>query len=353
MVLRFPNPGADLDRMLLIFRLICRDAVHQNLDGFDLDFMVKGAALNFQASSRGAIGKNAISRSTQLDRSRDPLYNQMKSYSEIYRNLGLLRPTSKRLKFCTTTLGYSLAIDFEGHEIAKGIAKECLLAMTFPNQTSENIGTENFRPFRWLLMLMDDLGGLITRHEIIVGLLDVQDDRESGLFQKKVNQIRKLRQLSRADLMKAVSRVAQNSGIQTNTLENYTRFPVGVMNSPITLWAESKTLSGLYDRKMKGLELTDIGRATARRMKNAIDIRSSDLQNFQHSERANFAQFAYYSMLYRSGVRQNELERAMDDSKKRAAVIVEHFDILIPDSFIYSPHLEESDEVLALAESKN
>ena len=148
MVFRFPNPGADLDRMLRIYSLIAKAAIEENVDEIDLDFMVKVAASNFQASSRGAIGSTAIARSTESNRSLDPLYNQLKMYSEIFRNMGLLRPLNQRLKFCTTDLGLQ-SIVFEGDEIGKGIARECLLAMTFPNASSNNLGIVNLRPFRW------------------------------------------------------------------------------------------------------------------------------------------------------------------------------------------------------------
>lgn len=351
MVFRFPNPGSDLEKILRIFQLICQESVDKGIKRFDLDFMARVAASTFQASSRGAIGANAIVRSADSDRSRDPLYNSLKMYSEIYRNMGLLRPTEKRLEFCITNLGFSIAIDFAGDDIAQGIARECLLSMTFPNRNSESFGIDNLRPFRWLLMLIEGLDGVITRHEIILGLLDVRDDREMGLLDKKMKSIRKLRKMGWADLMNAVSEVSDRANIQKNTLENYTRFPIGVLSSSVTSWAEKKTFSNLYDRNMVGVELTDFGLKTARRMSQIVDLRSSDLENFQQTERASFAQFAYYSMLFRSGVRQDELEVEIEKSTISAKPLVTQFGIGSPDSFIYSPHLEESNEVLLLAES--
>jgi hypothetical protein len=69
---------------------------------------------HFQASSLGAVGATARSRSTEIDRSRDPLYNQLKMYSEVYRMLGWLRPAGRRLEFTTTILGDQVAVDFWG-----------------------------------------------------------------------------------------------------------------------------------------------------------------------------------------------------------------------------------------------
>lgn len=351
MVFRFPNPGSDLDRMLGIYSLIAKEAIKQNVDEFDLDFMVKVTASNFQASSRGAIGSTAISRSTQSDRSRDPLYNQLKMYSEIYRNMGLLRPLDQRLKFRTTTLGLALSIDFEGDEIGKGIARQCLLGMTFPNATSNSLGIVNLRPFRWLLMLIVELGGKITRHEMILGLLDVEDDRAPGVFEEKIKLILDLRQMGQSDLKSAITRVAASSKIQVNTLENYTRFPVGVLKSPITAWAESKPLSGIYDRSMDGLELTDTGMTFAKSLDTKIDVRNCDLQTVPLTEQVHFARYAYYSLLYRAGLRRKELLDEIEVSKIGSKSVLEQFAIESPDSFIYSPHLEATDHILSLAES--
>lgn len=352
MVLRFPNPGADLDRMLRIYALIVRSAIEIDAEEFDLDFMVKVAASNFQASSRGAIGKTAILRSTQEDRSRDPLYNQLKMYSEIYRNLGLLRPVEQRLRFRTTILGMSLAIDFSNDEISNGITRECLLAMTFPNAASSSLGVEMHRPFRWLLMLMAELGGTITRHEMILGLLDVENDRIPKEFGKKVDLILDLRKKGRSDLMKSVGRIAKSVNVQVNTLENYTRFPIGVLNSSVTGWAESKSLEEIYDRKMVGLKLTDYGFQTAKALDLTADIRICDFQDARMNDRVHFSRFAYYSLLYRAGLRQSDFLLELDSSSIESRSLIERLGIASPSSFIFSPFLEESDEVLNLAESR-
>jgi hypothetical protein len=277
----------------------------------------------------------------------------MKMYSEIYRNLGLIRAADQRLRFRNTLLGLSHSLDFEGDPVANGIVRECLLAMTFPNDSSRNIGIENLRPFRWLLMLMAQLGGIITRHEMIIGLLDVEDDLDPAVFDKKVSLISQLRKRTRADLMVEVARVADRSGIQINTLENYTRFPVGVLNSSTTSWANSKNLTGIYDRKMVGLELGEYGLAVANKLAIKNDLRSRNLEFLEQDERVKFAKFAYYSLLYRAGLRSSELESEIKLAQEGAKGALTKLGIVSANSFIYSPHLEETDPIIALAESGN
>jgi hypothetical protein len=186
MPLRFPNPGSDLSRLVNTYRLIYQGA--KDLDSFDLDTMSKIMTSHHQASSRGAVGAEALARSREEDRSRDPLYNQSKMYSEVFRMLGWLRPADRRLAFRTTILGDLVASDFVSRpDLVDALLRECLLGITFPNPATDNVGVSNHRPFRWLLLLAAKLDGVISRHEMILGVLAVTDDLKPGCFEAAVN----------------------------------------------------------------------------------------------------------------------------------------------------------------------
>ena len=88
-MIRFPNPGSDIDNFVAVY-----NAAFDQLYGqlFDLDDFVAAVVKENLATSSGYMGKAAIARSTRPDRSRDPLYNQLKMYSEIFRALGLDPP---------------------------------------------------------------------------------------------------------------------------------------------------------------------------------------------------------------------------------------------------------------------
>ena len=180
--------------MIRNYQLIYDAAGREMVDTFNLDFMTTVLTDNYQASSRGAVGASARERSADVDRSRDPLYNQLKMYSEVYRMLGWIRPSNRRLEFTTTILGAQVADDFAGRpDLVFGLLRQCLLAVCFPNPVTENIGVTNQRPFTWLLRLTAALGGTITRHEMILGLLAVVDDRRPDAFPKALSTIRSLR----------------------------------------------------------------------------------------------------------------------------------------------------------------
>jgi len=305
---------------------------------------------HFQASSRGAVGATARSRSTEIDRSRDPLYNQLKMYSEVYRMLGWLRPAGRRLEFTTTILGDQVAVDFWGRpDLLYGLIRQCLLSITFPNPLTNNVGVSNQRPFRWLLSLAAELGGLITRHEMIVGMLAVTDDLRGGALEEAAERILALRGNGRSVLETAVEAYALDSKIQVTTLENYTRLPVGVLKSTEIGWATSVRAVGLYDKPIDALELSGLGSATAEWVANAIDVREADLEGFTLEERAYFANFGHYAMLLRAGLDPSEVDDELRHAEAGCAKVLNELGIELPGDFLYSPVQQASDEVLVAA----
>lgn len=335
--------------MVNSYRLIHRAAQDRDARVFDLDFMTEVLTEHFQASSRGAVGSTARERSADQDRSRDPLYNQLKMYSEVYRMLGWLRPATKRLEFSTTILGDLIAEDFADRpDLVHGLTRQCFMAMTFPNPATNNIGVTNLRPFRWLLMLAAELGGAVTRHEMILGLLAVVDDLAPTAFEDAADRVRAVRGGSRSHLDDAVAAYASSSKVQVNTLENYTRLPVGVLKSAQLDWAESQRLAGLYDKPMPALSLTALGYADAEWLRTAVDVREAQLTRFSLDERAHFANYAYYAMLLRLDIdRPDDLRVA----EAGCMDILKTLGVTSPHLLLYSPVQQAGDEVLVRASS--
>ena len=76
-VLRFPNPGSTIENFVSVY-----GAAFERLNGrsVDLDDIVEAVVRANLATSSGYMGDEAVARSTRADRSRDPLYNQLKMY---------------------------------------------------------------------------------------------------------------------------------------------------------------------------------------------------------------------------------------------------------------------------------
>lgn len=350
--IRFPNPGSDIDRLTHVFSLIAMAS--EGTDPFDLDFMTTVATSEGQASSQGAQGAMAVQRSRRDDRSRDPLYNQLKMYSEIYRMLGWIRPLpDSRLTFMTTLLGETVAFEAASDKALRaGLTRESLLSVVFPNTTTENLGVASQRPFSWLLQLAAALDGVITRHEMILGLLAQVDDRPANCLTDAANQIRSLRKHPIGELTQAAAAFAAAEGIQLNTLENYTRFPVGVLHSSTIGWGNSESIRGLYrgNRAVVAIRLTDLGMATAERVAGMCDVRAAQLSTYTLPERAAFASVAYYAMLTRAGFDDTEVAEGLAHYEASSRNVLAGVGASDPLSILFSPFTQESDKVLELAQ---
>lgn len=351
MPLRFPNPGSDMKRLVQIYRI-----VHKGTRGsaqFDLDEMSGILTAALQASSSGAVGATALERSNRPDRSRDPLYNQSKMYSEVFRMLGWMRPAgNKRLLFQTTLLGDELAEEFAADvALTRGLFRESVLGICFPNPATNNVGVVNQRPFKWLLRLMAELDGVITRHEMILGLLAVTDDLAPNAFDDALDRVKSVRG-KKSRLMRAVNDEAKRSGITLNTLENYTRFPVGVMKAPEIGWGCSRSIKGLYERPATGLVLSEAGQEAAQWARNARDLREGSLAGYSIEERAAFATRSFCGMLIRAGISPDAVEDQLNDASESSAEIIRELGLSDdPRDVLYSPEQQAPDEVLILARS--
>ena len=345
MALRFANSGSDFARILTSYQ-----AVHRAVEPgqtFDVDFIASTLAQAQAMSSSGAVGTAALARSYNVDRSRDGIYNNAKMYSEVWRYLGWLRPAGKRLEFQTTFLGDDIASLKETDPDLKGVLEDNLFGIVFPNPNTHNKGIVNNRPFRLLLPLMHErLDDVITRHEMILGLLAVTDDRQPGAFDDAADRILAVRGGDRQDLLDAVDTYASQEGVTRTTLENYTRFPVGVLKSPRLGWADTGRERGLYSKPCEALRLTDDGCAAAQRVSSMLDVRSADLAAAPISEQAAFANATYYQMLLRNGWPEKETRPLFDASWQACGSLQT---LLGEADYLYSPFQQASDEVLMQA----
>ena len=185
-MLRFPNPGSDIRCLIRLFQsLFLELAAAKN---FSLDDMSKAMVMNNLAASCGRMGEEALARSTRDDRSRDPLYNQSKMYSELFRALGWVTSApDSRLNFRFTTLGAHVA--FAG-AAAEKLALRCILGITFPNPVLDIKFEASVRPFVCILRAMKALGGYMSRDEIILGPMSITNDRDPNDFADMLRRIR-------------------------------------------------------------------------------------------------------------------------------------------------------------------
>lgn len=349
-VLRLPNPGSDLDRFVSTFALISRESNDKN---FGLDFMTEVMTKNFQASSMGAHGDEAVRLSTREDRTRDPLFNQSKMYSELYRMLGWIRShESSHSNFKVSPLGSTITHYFSvNSHIVKGLVAESFVSVVFPNPSTINIGILNHRPFAQILKLAYLLNGVITRDEIIIGVLSIMDDLESNVIENNVKLILKLREKDKTAASSLVSEIAKSNSLQVNTLENYTRLPIAILASEYLGWGKGVYSESPYlgSEKSRVFYLSDLGNSKAQELLKSCDLRIASLNSYSVEDRAWLANYGYYSMAFRSGIKDAAVNQMIQISRGKIQNILSVLGIEDPNLLIFNPSLQENDEVLSVA----
>ena len=222
-MLRFPNPGSTINNFVEVY-----GAAFERLYGrvFNLDSLVEVIVGENLATSSGYMGAEAILRSTRPDRSRDPLYNQLKMYAELFRSLGWIHPTEQSaLNFTHTLLGRQVA---EAKQHYLPLFRETVLGISYPSHVLGIRGDHELRPFAFLLLTMLACDDGLSRDEMIVGPLSADSDRSDKAVPGVAALIATLREKPE-NIADALTKVAAEQNVQVNTLRNYTRWPIAVM----------------------------------------------------------------------------------------------------------------------------
>lgn len=337
-MLRFPNPGSDIDSFIRIFKTL--HTFLSDRQPFGLDDMSKTLTASNLAASSGYVGEEALRLSTRSDRSRDPLFNQSKMYAELFRSLGwICSIKGQALSFVFTFLGDHVAVADVDSKI---VFEESLIGAVFPNRILEVLCHEISRPYQALLFTAYALDGFITRDEMIIGPLSSNDNNPKSASQI-ISSIQAVRG-NRRKLQTALNKVATSAGIQVNTLHNYTRFPMAALQ--YCGWFTKGNTPNLYPGgRNVVLTLTDYGRKRAEQLKQSIDWRLNDFDRLPANKKDACIKYGFYSMLNRAQYDVSPLEEDLNHSAELLGISTES-------TFVFSPyqtvHYTEADKALGI-----
>ncbi len=287
---RFPNPSSSIDNFVAVF-VATFEQFHDRV--FGLDDIVQATVGANLATSSGHMGEAAISRSTRKDRSRDPLYNQMKMYAELFRSLGWMHSTqTSALNFAFTLLGRQLV---EAKRDWHPLFGEAALGIAYPSHVVNIQHDRQIRPFATLLRTMRACNDGLTRDEMIVGPLSASSDRTTDDFHRITARVEAVRDDQTA-LNDALSDLSKERGIKIDTMRNYTRWPLAVMQ---TLGWTRKEKEPESRREVH--HLTAHGIQTADRIACSVDIRADQVDELPFEQRRSLSRHVHFSMLDRSG----------------------------------------------------
>lgn len=345
-VFRFSNAVSDIQKFIETYKMIYQE--FKNTDFFTHDDGVKLLTENGLASSSGAIGKEAVKRSTNKNRSLDSLYNQHKSYSEIYRMLGWYNPGKKRTNFVIPEYGEYI-FEAEG-QILKSHFELNVLHIVSPNPLV-NIKSENvLRPFPLILKLLDRLDGVLLRDEIILTVLACENDRTENCIDKAETLVRSLR----GDALRleyAYEKLMEENGVNSkDVFRNYTRFILATLKW--LNYAQPERRKDIYGKKSVTVYVqTEKAKQKAKELEDSIDIRFSDIEKFGKEENAAFAIFTFFHHLQKIGydVSDPETQELIAKVSEVAKPIIESFQINDDSRILYFPYQETPLEIIQLA----
>lgn len=335
-VLRIPNPGSDIDGFIRIFQALYEQLGER--DAFTLDDMSETLVERNLATSCGRSGAEALERSTRTDRSRDPLYNQSKMYSELFKVLGWIHPLGdNKLIFRFTFFGAHVA---EAKRDAAAIFRQSVLGIVYPNNILDVKGSSKVRPFATILRSMAALGGLLSRDEMIVGPLNIEDDRDDTAFEKMVHELKQLR--TKAGALEAkLEKLSQTRKITQTTMENYTRFPLAALSWCGWATVEKVAVGGKKPSHYR--QLTKEGQSLADWIKSVKDVRAYDLEKVIPEVVAALCRGSFYETLSRSGFETTPVQAMLNTD---AAMVTKQFGVPLS-QILFSPFQEFNSEQLA------
>lgn len=312
-MLRFPNPGSTIENFVGVY-----GAAFERLSGqiVGLDEIVGAVVAANLATSSGYMGEEAVARSTRADRSRDPLYNQLKMYAELFRTMGWLHPTSESaLRFTFTLLGEQIVA--AGRDFSP-LLEECVLGIIYPTPTLTVKGDFQLRPFAFTLRVMAACEGHLSRDEMILGPLSAASDRGDDQLAAVVAKIAKARKSPTA-VEAAVAAVAAARSTQVNTLQNYTRWPIALLRD--SGWMEPGIAAFSNGRKYRTWRLTPKGTALAERVVAATDLRVDDIEKLTPEQRKALSVIAHFQMLERSGFDVTPMSERITEAQEAAKAV--------------------------------
>ena len=308
-MIRFPNPGSDIDSFIGIYLALFESLQDQST--FSLDDMSKVMIDRNLVTSSGYMGEEALIRSYRKDRSRDRLYNQSKMYSELFKVLGWIHPMQdSALVFLFTYLGAHVPVVKNN---PSELFRQCILGIAYPNEILNVRGNHILRPFVTILRTMKALDNKISRDEMILGPLSLEDDRNVNKFNNMVETLKNIRG-NMGLLTESLNRLSRERKISRTTMGNYTRFPNGVLNW--SGWVKRERNKNIYGRSIPFYILTDEAKKLVSSIENLHDIRGIDLLDVDDQTMISITLLGFYQMLDRAGFEITEFSKVIEKNKK-------------------------------------
>lgn len=335
-MLRFRNPGTQYSTQVAVIKELYKKLGDKEY--FTLDDMAVVIAQSKMMTAYGYAGDDAIRLSNTPQESMNSALMNAKMYAEVFRMLGWVTPYGRKsYPLVFTYIGIHVALS-EGD--CSRLYEQCVLGINNPTELSDKMSyTEEVRVITTALRSMVDLGGVIYKHELNLGAMNVNDTSEEE-YRAMIARIQALRgDVER--LKVAFQDLADSLDMKLVPVDNCTRLPIALLKT--CGYVEAVKTIELYNVSMTCIRITDYGRMVLNEVMQMKDLRLSEFRSCAKEQQNALIRLGIYSMLIRAGYDLHEVQTQMQNDRELCANILQGKELLFsPYQTIRRNQIEEA-----------
>lgn len=323
-MIRFRNPGTQYTTQVQVFRELYKE--YKNAPSFDLDDMAATIAKTKLMTAYGYAGDAALALSNTDNDSLNSTKMNAKMYAEVFRLLGWVTSAGDS--------SYPLVFTYIGEHAALAddvlpLYEQCVLGINNPQEIMDVKYDEKVRFFKATLFSLQDLDGIMYKHELCLGPMSI-DDLDKSQYNRMIAYLKKLRG-SYERYQDAYQALCDDLGVKPTLPDNSTRLPIAFMKT--CGWVESRRTRNLYPPKsLECICLTQHGADLADSLREVKDLRMDEYYSYLEHTRKSLIRLGVYSMLLRAGYDTSPVQETMQQDQAMCA------DILDGKELLFSPY---------------
>ena len=239
-MIRFRNPGTQYTTQVQVFKELYKE--YKDAPSFDLDDMASTITKTKLMTAYGYAGEAALALSNTENDSLNSTKMNAKMYAEVFRLLGWI-----------TSVGngsYPLVFTYICEHAASTddvlpLYEQCVLGINNPQEIMDVKYDEKVRFFKAALFSLEDLDGIMYKHELCLGPMSI-DDLDEKQYRKMIAYLRGLRGSYRRYEV-AYKALCDDLQVKPTLPDNSTRLPIAFMKT--CGWIESERSRSLYPPK--------------------------------------------------------------------------------------------------------
>lgn len=336
-MIRFRNPGTQYSTQVQVIKQLY-DALRDQAY-FTLDDMAVVIAQGRLMTAYGYAGDDALRLSHTDQESMNSALMNAKMYAEVFRMLGWVTPYSEKSSYPLVFTYIGIHVALSTGDCSK-LYEQCVLGINNPTQLTDKMRyDEKVRFFKCALRSFIDLDGIMYKHELCLGPMNINDEDEKA-YRRMIQDIKSLRGDYKR-LKKAFEDLAASLGMKPTPVDNCTRLPIAFMKS--CNWVESVQDKSLYRKSMSCLKITEHGIETYESIRDMYDLRLNQYIDLDEHTQHSMIRLGTYSMLQRAGYDMSAVQDLMAADKKRCENIIGDKDLLFsPSQTIRRTQVEEA-----------